>query len=165
MRILVIGSGGREHGLVWKIAQSPLVTKLYAAPGNAGTEGLAKNVPIKADDIEALRNFAESEKIDLTVVGPELPLVKGITDYFQEKGLLVFGPQASAARLEGSKVFSKEMMQKYGVPTASSRVFQSSVEAKKYILDIDPPLVIKADGLAAGKGVVGAESSHEAVKG
>lgn len=164
MRILVIGSGGREHALIWKIAQSPLVTKLYAAPGNAGTEALAKTVPIKADDIEALRNFAESEKIDLTVVGPELPLVKGITDYFQQKGLLVFGPQASAARLEGSKVFSKEMMQKYGVPTASSRVFQSSVEAKKYILDIDPPLVIKADGLAAGKGVVVAESSHEAVK-
>ncbi len=164
MKILVIGSGGREHALLWKIAQSPFVTKLFAAPGNAGTEDLAQSVTVKADDLEGLLNFAELEKIDLTVVGPEIPLVQGIADLFQKKGLLVFGPQASVAELEGSKVFSKDLMKKYGVPTAAYKVFQSSAEAKKYILEIDPPFVIKADGLAAGKGVIVADSAEEGVK-
>jgi len=164
VKILVIGSGGREHALLWKIAQSPFVTKLFAAPGNAGTEDLAQSVTVKADDLEGLLNFAELEKIDLTVVGPEIPLVQGIADLFQKKGLLVFGPQASVAELEGSKVFSKDLMKKYGVPTAAYKVFQSSAEAKKYILEIDPPFVIKADGLAAGKGVIVADSAEEGVK-
>ncbi len=164
MKILVIGSGGREHALLWKIAQSPFVTKLFAAPGNAGTEDLAQSVTVKADDLEGLLNFAELKKIDLTVVGPEIPLVQGISDLFQKKGLLVFGPQASAAQLEGSKVFSKDRMKKYGVPTAAYKVFQSSAEAKKYILEIDPPFVIKADGLAAGKGVIVADSAEEGVR-
>jgi len=164
VKILVIGSGGREHALLWKIAQSPFVTKLFAAPGNAGTEDLAQSVTVKADDLEGLLNFAELKKIDLTVVGPEIPLVQGISDLFQKKGLLVFGPQASAAQLEGSKVFSKDRMKKYGVPTAAYKVFQSSAEAKKYILEIDPPFVIKADGLAAGKGVIVADSAEEGVR-
>ena len=163
MKVLIVGSGGREHALAWKIAQSPLLTKLYAAPGNAGIAGLAECVAIAADDIAGLLKFALSEKIDLTVVGPEVPLVAGITDRFQEKGLKVFGPSQETALLEGSKAFSKDIMTKFGVPTADYEIFTSVKEAKHYAIESEMPVVIKADGLAAGKGVVICESSEQAV--
>ncbi len=163
MKVLIVGSGGREHALAWKIAQSPLLKKLYAAPGNAGISGLAECVAIAADNIDGLLEFALREKIDLTVVGPEVPLVAGITDRFQEKGLRVFGPSQSTALIEGSKAFSKDLMTKYGVPTADYEVFTSVNEAKHYAIEAEMPVVIKADGLAAGKGVVICDSSEQAV--
>jgi phosphoribosylamine--glycine ligase len=163
MKVLLIGSGGREHALAWKIAQSPLLTKLYAAPGNAGISGQAECVPIAVDNIEGLLEFALREKIDLTVVGPESPLVNGICDKFQEKGLKIFGPSKAAAMLEGSKAFSKDLMTKYGVPTADYEIFTNVKEAKHYAIESEMPAVIKADGLAAGKGVVICESSEQAV--
>ncbi|MFA5168143.1 MAG: phosphoribosylamine--glycine ligase [Candidatus Omnitrophota bacterium] len=163
MKVLLVGSGGREHALAWKIAQSPLLTKLYAAPGNAGISQHAECVPIAPDDISGLLEFALREKIDLTVVGPEVPLVAGIWDQFNEKGLKVFGPARNTALLEGSKVFSKEMMTKYGVPTAGYEVFTNVKEAKHYVIEAEMPVVIKADGLAAGKGVVICDSSGHAV--
>ncbi len=163
MKVLLIGSGGREHALAWKISQSPLLTKLYAAPGNAGISQLAECVPIESSDIQGLLEFALREKIDLTVVGPEVPLVAGIGDVFRENGLLLFGPSKEAALLEGSKAFSKEIMTKYGVPTAAYEIFTNANEAKHYVIEAEMPLVIKADGLAAGKGVVICESSEHAV--
>ncbi len=163
MKVLLIGSGGREHALAWKIAQSPKLTKLYAAPGNAGIAQLAECVPVAADDIDGLLAFALREKIDLTVVGPEVPLVAGIYDRFFAQGLKLFGPSMETALLEGSKVFSKEIMTKYGVPTADYEVFTNVNEAKHYVIEIDMPVVIKADGLAAGKGVVICQSSEQAV--
>ena len=163
MKVLIVGSGGREHALAWKIAQSPLLTKLYAAPGNAGIAGLAECVPIAADNIAGLLEFALREKIDLTVVGPEVPLVAGIADKFLERGLKVFGPSKETALLEGSKAFSKDVMTRYGVPTADYEVFTSVKEAKHYAIEAEMPVVIKADGLAAGKGVVICESSGLAV--
>lgn len=163
MKVLLIGSGGREHVLAWKISQSPLVKKLYAAPGNAGIAKVAECVNISSDDLDGLLEFAKKEKIDLTVVGPEAPLVAGIWDKFNEAGLKVFGPSKAAARLEGSKAFSKEMMHKYQVPTAHYEVFTNEKEAKHYAVEAEMPVVIKADGLAAGKGVVICESSQEAV--
>lgn len=163
MKVLLIGSGGREHALAWKIAQSPLLTKLYAAPGNAGISGCAECVPIAADDIEGLLEFALREKIDLTIVGPESPLVAGIWDKFNEKGLKVFGPTRETAMLEGSKAFSKDLMTKYGIPTADYEIFTNVKEAKHYAIEAEMPVVIKADGLAAGKGVIICDTAELAV--
>ncbi len=162
MRILVIGSGGREHALVWKIAQSKLVAKIFCAPGNGGIAHLAECIDIKADDVFGLLEFARKEKIDLTVVGPEVALSLGIVDEFTRAGLRIFGPNKKAANLEASKVFSKELMAKYKVPTADFKVFDNPEEAKKYIEKIGAPCVIKADGLAAGKGVVVAKTIKDA---
>ncbi len=163
MKILVIGSGGREHALVWKISQSPLIEKIYCAPGNGGIEKQAQCINIKADDIDKLKNFALKEKIDLTVVGPEIPLVKGIADEFEKEGLKIFGPNKKASQLEGSKIFAKNLMKKYGVPTARFEVFESSRNAISYLKTIKFPTVIKADGLAAGKGVVVCNTLNEAI--
>ena len=153
MKVLVIGSGGREHALVWKIAQSPKFSQVYCAPGNAGISKLAQCININADNIEKLVDFAQEEKIDLTVVGPELPLSKGIVNEFNQKGLRIFGPSKEATEIESSKVFSKYLMKKYNIPTANYEVFQNSEKAFDYIKQQTFPLVIKADGLAAGKGV------------
>ncbi|MCU0651517.1 MAG: phosphoribosylamine--glycine ligase [Candidatus Omnitrophica bacterium] len=162
MRILVIGSGGREHALVWKIAQSKLADKIFCAPGNGGIANFAECIDIKADDILKLLEFAGKEKIDLTVVGPEAPLSSGIVDEFVARGLKIFGPSKLAAQLEASKVFAKELMAKYSVPTAAFKVFDNPEEAKKYIEQAGAPCVVKADGLAAGKGVVVAKTVDEA---
>lgn len=162
MRILVIGSGGREHALVWKIAQSKLVDKIFCAPGNAGISQLAECIDIKIEDIGRLLNFARKEKIDLTVVGPEIPLASGIVDEFENYGLKIFGPNKKAAQLEASKVFAKEIMAKYKVPTADFKIFDNLNEANKFIEEKGAPCVVKADGLAAGKGVVVARSIAEA---
>ena len=153
MKVLVIGGGGREHVLVWKIAQSPKVSQIYCAPGNAGISKLAQCINIDADNIAKLVDFAQKEKIDLTVVGPELALSKGIVDEFNRKGLRIFGPSKKATEIESSKVFSKYLMKKYNIPTATYEVFQNSEKAFDYIKQQNFPLVIKADGLAAGKGV------------
>lgn len=163
MRILVVGGGGREHTLVWKLKQSPLVEKIFCAPGNAGIAEDAECVPISVNDLQALAEFAEKQKIDLTVVGPEDPLTRGIVDLFQEKGLKIFGPNKQAAQLEGSKVFAKELMEKYNIPTAEYRTFTSPGEAEQYIKKIGVPIVIKAEGLAAGKGVIVCEDEEEAL--
>ncbi|MDD2928042.1 MAG: phosphoribosylamine--glycine ligase [Candidatus Omnitrophica bacterium] len=162
MRILVIGSGGREHALAWKIAQSKLCTKLFCAPGNAGIAQIAECVNIQVEDIGGLLEFVEKEKIDLTVVGPEIPLSLGIVDEFSRYGLKIFGPKRAAARLEASKIFSKELMAKYNVPTAHFKIFDDLQEAQRYIERIGAPCVVKADGLAAGKGVVVAKTTNEA---
>jgi len=162
MRILVIGSGGREHALVWKIAQSKLVDKIFCAPGNAGILQQAECVEIKVEDIPVLLDFARREKIDLTVVGPESPLALGIVDEFIHNGLKVFGPNKKAAQLEASKVFAKELMAKYNIPTAAFKIFDNPDEAKKYIEKIGAPCVVKADGLAQGKGVVVTKTVEEA---
>ncbi len=154
MKILVIGSGGREHALCWKIAQSKRCEKLYCAPGNGGISQVAEIVNINADDIDGLLNFAKKERIDLTVVGPEAPLVLGVVDIFQKAGLKIFGPTKDLAALEGSKVFAKELMKNLGVPTADFRVFERYEDAVEYVGAKNPPYVVKADGLAAGKGVV-----------
>ncbi|MFH1576609.1 MAG: phosphoribosylamine--glycine ligase [Candidatus Margulisiibacteriota bacterium] len=163
MKILVIGSGGREHALVWKISQSPKVDKIYCAPGNAGTAELAENVAIKDSDIKALKEFAKEKKIDLTVVGPEVPLVAGIVDIFEKDGLKIFGPCQRAALIEGSKVFSKEFMIKYEISTAQAGIFDNLKEAHDYINVIGAPVVVKADGLAAGKGVIVCQTKEEAI--
>ncbi|KAF0188940.1 MAG: phosphoribosylamine--glycine [Desulfobulbaceae bacterium] len=162
MKILVVGSGGREHALVWKISQSPRVIKIYCAPGNAGIKKMAECVDIAATDIERLCQFAKKEKIDLTIVGPESSLACGIVDRFEEEGLRIFGPRKSAAILEGSKVFAKEFMAKYDIPSAPFKVFDDLKKAKKHITQAGVPLVIKADGLAAGKGVIVATTLKEA---
>jgi len=162
MKVLVVGGGGREHALVWKLKQSRRLTKIYCAPGNGGIAGDAECVPIRADDLAGLRDFAVREKIDLTVVGPEAPLVSGIVDLFEESGLPAFGPGARAALLEGSKVFAKETMARYGIPTAAFKVFRELAPALGYVRKLDRPCVIKADGLAAGKGVVMAGNAAEA---
>ena len=162
MKVLVVGSGGREHALVWKISQSSRVKKIYCAPGNAGIKRLAECVDLAVTDIEALLQFAKQEEIDLTIVGPESSLAAGIVDRFEEEGLRIFGPRKNSAILEGSKVFSKEFMEKYAIPTASFQVFTDLKKARKYIDQIGAPLVVKADGLAAGKGVIVAGSIKEA---
>ena len=162
MHILVVGSGAREHALVWKIAQSKLVEKIFCAPGNGGISHMAECVDMKADDVFGLLEFVRKERIDFTVVGPEVALSLGIVDEFQKAGLKIFGPNKKAANLEASKVFSKELMAKYNVPTAAFKVFDNPEEAKKYIEKIGAPCVIKADGLAAGKGVVVAKTIDEA---
>ena len=162
MRVLVVGSGGREHALVYKIAQSKLVDKIFCAPGNGGIAQVAECVEIRADDIFGLLEFARREKIDFTVVGPERTLALGVVDEFTKAGLKIFGPNKLAANLEASKVFSKELMAKYNVPTAKFKVFDSPDAANKYIEKIGAPCVVKADGLAAGKGVVVAKTVQEA---
>lgn len=164
MKVLVVGGGGREHALVWKIAQSPRVEKIYCAPGNAGIARQATCVNIGAEDIDALVRFAREEKIDLTVVGPEAPLTAGIVDAFTAEGLTIFGPTKKAAEIEGSKAFAKQLMEKYGIPTARYRTFANSDEAKEYIREIGAPVVVKADGLAAGKGVIVAQDVDTALK-
>ncbi len=164
MRILVIGSGGREHALVWKLRQSPKVTRIYVAPGNGGiaAEGVT-SVPLAVDDIPALVRFAREQRIDLAVPGPELPLTLGITDAMQDAGIPCFGPSRHCAQLEGSKAFAKEAMRKAGIPTARSATFTDYEAARENILAVGAPIVIKADGLAAGKGVVVARSTQEAL--
>ncbi len=162
MKILVIGSGGREHALVYKIAQSPEVDKIFCTPGNAGIAQLAKCVDIKADDISGLINFVKTEMIDFTIVGPEQPLALGIVDQFKLFDLKIFGPNKQAARFESSKVFAKEFMVKYDIPTAAFEVFEDFFEARNYAARKTMPLVIKADGLAQGKGVVVVQSIDEA---
>lgn len=167
MRVLVVGGGGREHALVWKLKQSPRVTKVYCAPGNAGIARDAECIAIKAEDVQGLLDFALKNGIDLTVVGPEAPLNAGIVDIFEANGLKIFGPSQKAAEIEGSKVLSKEIMARYGIPTASYAVFTNPAEAASYIKRIGPPCVVKADGLAAGKGVIVAldeESALDAVR-
>jgi phosphoribosylamine--glycine ligase len=164
MKVLVVGGGGREHALVWKIAQSPRVSKIYCAPGNAGIAEQATIVPIKANDLEGLLGFALKEGIDLTVVGPEDPLTRGIVDLFESKSLSIFGPGRKAAEIEGSKAFAKEMMKKCGVPTAAYQVFDDRGEAVRYLQYQKAPIVVKADGLAAGKGVIICRTIEEAIQ-
>ena len=163
MKVLVVGGGGREHALVWKIAQSPRVSKVFCAPGNAGISQQATLVPLKANDLRGLLEFAQNEKIDLTVVGPEEPLAKGIVDLFESKGLAIFGASMKAAEIEGSKAFAKEMMKKYHIPTAAYEVFEDREKAASYIRKKGAPIVVKADGLAAGKGVMICKTVDEAM--
>lgn len=165
MKILVIGSGGREHALCWKIAQSPKTDKLYCAPGNAGCEEYAECVPIGAMEFEKLAAFAKEQAIDLTVVGMDDPLVGGIVDVFEREGLRIFGPRANAAILEGSKAFSKDLMKKYGIPTASYENFDDPEKALAYLETASFPIVLKADGLALGKGVLICKDLEEAKEG
>ncbi|WP_294843878.1 phosphoribosylamine--glycine ligase [uncultured Gilliamella sp.] len=164
MKVLIIGNGGREHALAWKAAQSPLVTKVFVAPGNAGTalEPNLENINIKANDISGLLNFAQQLQIDLTIVGPEVPLVLGVVDSFQKAGLKIFGPTKSAAQLEGSKAFTKDFLARHHIPTAEYQNFTEIDPALAYIRDKGAPIVIKADGLAAGKGVIVAMTLEEA---
>ncbi len=164
-QILIIGSGGREHALAWKAAQSPLVDKVFVAPGNAGTAQEAKleNINISAEDISALLDFAQNNQIKLTIVGPEAPLVAGIVDAFETAGLLCFGPHKNAAQLEGSKTFSKDFMARHDIPTASYANFTDLEQAKTYVQQQGTPIVIKASGLAAGKGVIIAMNEQEAI--
>ena len=164
MKVLVIGNGGREHALAWKVAQSPLVTKVFVAPGNAGTalEENLENINIKATDITGLLNFAQEQQIDLTIVGPEAPLVIGIVDSFQKAGLKIFGPSKAAAQLEGSKAFTKDFLARHNIPTAEYQNFTEIEPAIAYIRQKGAPIVIKADGLAAGKGVIVAMTLKEA---
>lgn len=162
MRVLVVGSGGREHALVWKLAQSFEVGEIYCTPGNAGIASLAECVPLKVDDLESILLFAREKEIHLTVVGPEAPLAGGIVDLFQENGLLIFGPTQKGALLEGSKIWAKKFMAKYNIPTAAFAVFHSPQEARSYLRNAVFPLVVKADGLAAGKGVLIASDYEEA---
>jgi phosphoribosylamine--glycine ligase len=164
MKVLVVGGGGREHALVWKVAQSPKVTKIYAAPGNAGIAQLAECAPIKAEDIPELLSFAQAKAVDLTIVGPEGPLSMGIVNEFEKAGLRIFGPSGNAAEIEASKRFSKDLMKKYHIPTAEYGVFTDKAAAEAYIGEKGAPIVVKADGLAAGKGVVVAETVTEALK-
>ncbi len=162
MKVLVVGSGGREHALVWKIAQSPKVGKIYCAPGNGGVSQHAQLVGIKADDLNGIVDFVKKEGVDLTVVGPEVPLVGGIVDLFSKEGLRVFGPSKELAELEGSKVFAKELMRRFGVPTADFEVFDSSSAAIDYLDKKGVPIVVKADGLCGGKGVIVCKNVDEA---
>ncbi|MFI5364434.1 MAG: phosphoribosylamine--glycine ligase [Candidatus Binatia bacterium] len=153
MNILVIGSGGREHALAWKIRQSPRVKRVFCAPGNAGIADVADLVPLAADDVNALARFARNERIDLTVVGPELPLTLGIVDDFHRHGLRIFGPTREAAQVEGSKAFTKELLRRHGIPTGFFSAFADADEAVRYVNEVGAPIVVKTDGLAAGKGV------------
>ncbi|MFZ5642098.1 MAG: phosphoribosylamine--glycine ligase [Bacillota bacterium] len=164
MKVLVVGGGGREHALCWKISQSPRVSKIYCAPGNAGISGIAECVEIAASDIDSLLKFVSGEAVDLVVVGPEDPLTKGLVDALEERGIKVFGPRAGAAAIEGSKVLAKDIMAKYGIPTAKYAAFDNRQDAESYIKTLNAPCVVKADGLAAGKGVIVAETSEEALE-
>lgn len=164
MKVLVIGSGGREHAICWKVSQSAKLTKLYCAPGNAGTQEYAQSVDIAAKDIERLLQFAKSEGIDFTIVGPEQPLAEGIVDRFRSEGLKIFGPSKFCAQLESSKAFSKEMMRKLGIPTGDFEVFTSAEKAMDYVAKKGVPIVVKVDGLAGGKGVVVATSMPKAME-
>ncbi|MDD4102301.1 MAG: phosphoribosylamine--glycine ligase [Kiritimatiellae bacterium] len=162
MKILVVGGGGREHAIAWRLSQDSCQPTVFCAPGNAGTAAIAQNVPVAAEDVPALLAWAEAHRPDLTVVGPEIPLCLGITDTFNAAGLRVFGPVQAAARMEGSKLFAKEIMAAAGVPTAKALAFESAAAAEAALDDFNMPLVIKADGLAAGKGVVIAHTRLEA---
>jgi phosphoribosylamine--glycine ligase len=163
MKVLVVGSGGREHALCWKIQQSPLVKKLYCAPGNPGTAAIAENVPIRAEDIPALVEFARTQRIDLTVVGPEAPLCAGIVDEFQKHGMRCFGPNKAAAEVEGSKAFARELCRRHRIPGPNFWTFSDLQQAKSFLEIREPgPIVVKASGLAAGKGVAVCKSSEEA---
>jgi phosphoribosylamine--glycine ligase len=166
MKLLIIGSGGREHALAWKLSQSPRIDKLFCAPGNPGIGGICELVPIKADDIAGLLKFARSNKIEMTVVGPEAPLTLGIVDLFEKDGMRIFGPTKLAAEIEGSKVFAKEFMRKYKIPTAEFRTFDAAqrYDAERYIDEVPVPIVLKADGLAAGKGAVVCETKDKALE-
>jgi len=166
MNVLIVGSGGREHALAWKLRQSPKVDKVFCAPGNAGIGDIAELVPIKADDLDGLLKFARTSRIDLTVVGPEVPLTLGIVDLFEKDGMRIFGPTKLAAEIEGSKVFAKEFMRKYKIPTAEFRVFNAAqrYDAERYINEVPAPMVLKADGLAAGKGAVVCETKEKALE-
>lgn len=164
MKVLVVGGGGREHALVWKLSQSPKVKKIYCAPGNAGIMAIAECVNISADNVDNLLGFAKKTGIDLTVVGPEVPLMAGIVDEFEAAGMKIFGPRQRAAEIEGSKSLAKEIMHKYGVPTAESRVFSEAAPAIEYIKSKGVPIVVKADGLAAGKGVIIAYEEATAIE-
>ena len=163
MRVLVVGGGGREHALVWKISQRPRVTKIYAAPGNAGIAQLAECAAVKAEDINGLLTFARSKAVDLVIVGPEGPLSLGIVDAFQAAGIRAFGPSRQAAEIEANKAFTKDLMQKYGIPTAAYGSFRDRKEAEAYVRRQGAPVVVKAAGLAAGKGVIIAETVEEAL--
>ncbi|MDP6402642.1 MAG: phosphoribosylamine--glycine ligase [SAR202 cluster bacterium] len=163
MKVLVVGNGAREHAIAWKLAQSPSVDELLVAPGNAGTAQIARNVPIKAGDIEGLAAFVESDRVDLTVVGPEASLAEGIADRFLDAGLAIFGPTRAAARIESSKAFAKDLMVRHGVPTGASETFDVYVDAVKCVADCQLPIVVKADGLAAGKGVIITRTLEEAL--
>jgi len=164
LKVLVVGNGAREHTLVWKLAQSPRVTEIYAAPGNAGTAQIAVNLDIKPTDIESLDNAVREKRIELIVVGPEAPLAGGIVDHFQKTGIPIFGPTRAAAQIEASKAFSKALLEKYRIPCAASRTFSSLTDAGEYIRKQGAPLVVKADGLAAGKGVIIAETTEQALE-
>ncbi len=166
MKVMVIGGGGREHALAWKLKQSPRVDALFIAPGNPGTASLGTNVPIKVTEIEKLAQFAVENHIELTIVGPEIPLVLGIVDEFQRRGLRAWGPSKAASTLEGSKVAMKEFLRRHNIPTAQFKIFNKPVDAHAYIDEVDGPLVVKCDGLAAGKGVTvakGPAEAHDAV--
>jgi phosphoribosylamine--glycine ligase len=163
MKILVLGGGGREHALVWKLAQSPIVEKIYCAPGNPGIAQLAASVDIPFSDLGALRHFVKERQIDLTVVGPEAPLVAGIVDDFETHGLRIFGPSKQAAMIEGSKALAKELMGKYQIPTAAAEIFDDAQKALAYVEKAPVPIVIKADGLAAGKGAIVARTREAAL--
>lgn len=165
MKVLIVGSGGREHAIAWKVAQSPKVEKIYCAPGNAGIAEVAECVPIGAMEFEKLAAFAKDRQIDLTVIGMDDPLVGGIVDVFEKEGLRVFGPRKNAAILEGSKAFSKDLMKKYGIPTAAYENFDNSDEALAYLETASMPIVLKADGLALGKGVLICNTLEEAKEG
>ena len=165
MKILVVGSGGREHALCWKIAQSKKVDKIYCAPGNAGVAEVAECVAIGAMEFEKLADFAQEKEIDLTVIGMDDPLVGGIVDVFEEKGLRIFGPRKCAAILEGSKAFSKDLMKKYNIPTAAYENFDDPEKAIEYLKTAKMPIVLKADGLALGKGVLICTTLEEALDG
>jgi len=162
MNVLVIGGGGREHAIVWKIAQSPKVKKIYCTPGNGGIAGLAECVNIKATDLNAIVDFAKNNSIDLAVVGPDDPLAMGLVDMLENAGIRTFGPEKKAAIIEASKVFSKELMKKYNIPTAKYEVFEEPEKAKEYLKECSFPIVIKAEGLALGKGVIIAQDLEEA---
>jgi len=164
MKVLVVGGGGREHSLVWKIGQSPRVTELFCAPGNAGIAGMAECIDISPTDLDDLATFADTHGVDLTIVGPELPLTMGIVDLFEERGLRIFGPRKAAAEIEGSKVFCKDLLGKYNVPTAHYRTFDSRDEAAAYVESMETPVVVKADGLAAGKGVISSMTREDALR-
>jgi phosphoribosylamine--glycine ligase len=164
MKVLLIGSGGRENALAWKLAQSEKLEQLFIAPGNPGTAAFGKNIDFNSDDQKSLLEFALKEKIDITIVGPEAPLAAGIVDLFKENGIKVFGPKKEAAQLESSKVFAKNLMQKYDIPTAEYQSFSDPQKAAAYIKEKGAPIVVKAEGLAAGKGVIVAQEVEEAVK-
>ena len=163
MRVLVVGSGGREHALVWKLSQSPEVTKLFCAPGNGGIGELAELIDLGAEDIEGLAEFAENKDIDLTVVGPEMTLAKGVVDLFEKRGLRIFGPTKAASRLESSKAFAKNLMKKHHIPTAQFAVFDDPQAARAYVRQLGAPIVVKADGLCGGKGTIVASTLSEAL--
>ncbi|UCG38023.1 MAG: phosphoribosylamine--glycine ligase [bacterium] len=162
MKVLVVGGGGREHSLVWKLNQSPRVTKVFCAPGNAGIAAEAEVVPIEVTDIAAMVDLARRERIDLTCVGPELPLTHGIVDAFEEAGLRIFGATRAAAEIEGSKVFTKDLLAKYNIPTGTYRVFDNARDARAHLSEVGAPIVVKADGLAAGKGAIVCQTLQEA---